>query len=170
MRYTLGQVSRRKTPASRSQIAKAIRSRKPKEMRVRGDGSADDHYMSEQSISNLLSLMAKHGLLVINDDGKVSVSTDGQKAAESEKMFELVLQSSIKTKLAEANTPLEDIDEEIRTISLPLAPDAETIYDRMANRNPAPTISYGEFRRLLYLFACAKGIDRLVRVHYSTGD
>lgn len=139
-------------------------------MKVRGDGSADEHYMSEGSISNLLTLMAKHDLLVIRDDGKVSVSGEGQRAAADPDVFDLVMQSSIKTKLADSNVPLEAIDEEIRAITLPLAPDAETIYDRLANRNPAPTITLGEFRRLLFLFACANGIRRYVRVHYHSGD
>jgi len=112
--------------------------------------------------------MSELNLITIQNGGRVSVTTEVAQAnaAKDADRFDLFVQSSIKTKLADSGVKIVDINGAIRAIRPPLAPDAKTIYDRLAKRNPPPTMKFDMFRQLLYLYACAGGIKRAVRVHY----
>ncbi|NUL21837.1 hypothetical protein [Streptomyces lunaelactis] len=166
MQYALRLVASRKAWVSRSEIAKTIHHVKPDEMKIRGDGSAIEHYMSDHSISNLLTLMSELNLVVIQNDGKVSASATGRKAVDDPEVFKLAVQVSIKKTLKDSGAPIQDVHNTIHAIRPPLAPDAKTIHDRMSRRKPPPEINFEKFRQLLYLYACAGGIERSVRIHY----
>ncbi|MDX2554735.1 hypothetical protein [Streptomyces stelliscabiei] len=169
IQYALRLVVGHSTWDSRSEIVHAIRRAKPMEMKIRGDGSAIEHYMSPQSIGNLLTLMSNLGLIVIQSDGTVSADQEAANAVKNREVFDLLIQASVKSMLEQGGAPIEDVQKTIRTIRLPLVPDSKTIHAKLKTKHKSsPMINLDKFSQLLYLYACAGGLQRNIRVHYTS--
>ncbi|MEU1273485.1 hypothetical protein [Streptomyces sp. NPDC005799] len=171
VRYALRLVARRRMWNSRSEIISAIRRARPDEMKIRGDGSTAEHYMSAQSISNLLSLMDDLDLIAIRNDGAVSLAARAQGAERDSERFDLLIQASVRNVFDDSGTQMADVEEVISTIRLPLVPDAKTIHAKLkAKPKSSMILNVDRFSRLLYLYACAGGIQRNVRVLYNRAE
>ncbi|RSM42656.1 hypothetical protein DMA12_20755 [Amycolatopsis balhimycina DSM 5908] len=168
--YTLRQIVERTRWSSRAEVVEEIRQAKPVEMKIRGDGSSDDHYMSARALDDLLSLMVDLRLVTVDNRGRVSASIEGRRAADDPSIYDLLIKSSIRSLLEQDGCPIGKVLDTVRGIRLPAVPDAKTIHDRLKANNKSMTLNLDRFRRLLYMYACAGGIDRLVRVHYRQAN
>ena len=150
-------------------LSHEIRSRKLRAFRMRGDGSSIDNHMSEASITNILRLMIDLELLETRADSTISISLRGKRCLSSDDTFDQLIVSSINSLLDSKRLPMSTVMDVIEAIKLPNVPDAATIYsDLPKSEREASGITEMEFRRLLFLYANAKGIDRKQRVHYVT--
>ncbi|MFF4421137.1 hypothetical protein ACFY04_10175 [Streptomyces sp. NPDC001549] len=169
--YTLCLIASHPVWDGRSEIIRELLRARPEEMRIRGDGSAVEHYMSAQSISNLLTFMADLDLIVIRSDGSVSIAQRAERAVQDSRAFDLLVQASVRNALEKSGTQMTDVEKVIGAIRLPLVPDAKTIHAKLKVKHKSSVlINVDRFSRLLYLYACAGGIQRIVRVHYGSAE
>ena len=159
------QASRRNEWENKQQLAKKIREAKPREFKVRGDGSSIDHYMKDNSIVQLLDLMIELELLENYAEEKLRLSRKGKNCIKSVEKLKSQVRSSVKSLLQNKRLPLDVIKKEIKKIQLPEVPDAENISERLKKVNHS--VSKELLRRLLFLYACADGIKRKMHVHYE---
>lgn len=141
-----------------------FRKRKLKEFKIRGDGSSIDDYMKEESINNLLLLMRSLELIDVTSNGQVKITDKGLKCKNAEDIYMKQLKSSIKSYFEKKDIPMNKILEVGKSIQYPDVPNADTVYNLIAT--PQQGISEDHFRKMLYLYSCAGGIERKMRVHY----
>ncbi|RAS58959.1 hypothetical protein C8D87_11612 [Lentzea atacamensis] len=165
--YVVRLIDERRVWSSPADVIEAIRQARPVEMKIRGDGSSDDHYMSARTLGRLIAFLFDLKLIIIAHDGEVSTSREGARAAHDQAVFDLLIKSSVRSLLEQGEAPIEKVLDTIRSIHRPAVPDAKTIHGRLKAKNKSIQISLDQFRRLLYLYSKAGGIDRIVRVHYS---
>ena len=123
--------------------------------------------LSEESIARLLEFGLKLGLLDNSDEPAIKVAKATATALKSKKLFKTRVQFAVRSYLEEKGVGIESVHEAIRKIKFPDSPDAETIYKHAyKNSDVDEKIDPREFRKLLYLYSCADGIGRRVRVHY----
>lgn len=168
LKTVLIQAQKQKTWESAENLAAEIRRRKLAPFRMKRDAKAVEDYMKTASIEKLIGIGAELGLVsVAADTGQVSLTDAGAKSLKSEDAFELRIRSSVKSFLQKRHLPLNKIIDLIGDVRLPLVPDAETLHTRAQKLKPTPDIDQDLLRMMLFLLACAKGLKRNVRVHYS---
>ena len=150
---------------TKQQFISNLRGRRIKELKVRGDGSDINDYMKEETIERLIELTRDLGLTQVSDDDKLQLTEKGITSNKSEEDYKRILKSSIKSLLHKMKCPMEKIIEAIKKIRLPDVPDTDTIFSKLKITDPKLTRT--ELRRLLFLYACAEGIKRRMRVHYE---
>ena len=123
--------------------------------------------LSENSISRLLEFALKLGLLDNSDEPVVAVARATGPSLRSEKLFKTRVQFAVRSYLENKGVGIESVYATIENIKFPDSPDAETIYQKIYEAfGEGERIDFQEFRKLLYLYSCADGIGRRVRVHY----
>lgn len=150
---------------SRLGLASEVRQRRLRAFRMRGDGTTIDHYMRAATIGQLVDLLVSFGILDEQTDGALSVSSKGATASRDDGSFDRRIKTDVKAYLARNNCPLTEVAAAVGKIRLPDVPDIGTIYDNLPESGRS--LSEAQLRRLLFLHACAGGINRKTRVHYE---
>ena len=162
---SLRQASRNKEWIDINTLAKEIRKRRLRDFRIRDDGSSIDHYMKEGTICKHLELMVSLELLKKNSDNRITVTSKGRGSIISEDRFNRQIRSSVKSLFESKNLNIQLIKATVEKIKLPDVPDAGTLFDRLNKHDHG--FDENLLRKLLFLYACAKGVGRRVRVHYE---
>ena len=121
--------------------------------------------MSEPSIYRLIQLLSDLTLVRIGPNGNVTMMTEAARALQSQSAFANKVDSAIRSLFAKKGVPLTAINSAIKDIDYPEVPDAPTIYQKLGDG--ARGISESQFKRLIFLLACAGGAERSIHVHYS---
>lgn len=157
-----------------TELAGSIRESKPEEFRIRLEGTTVDFYMKVASIRRLLTLLIELELADGLPENKIKINNVGSNCLQSDDHFANQIRSSVTTLLHKGGIELDDVRKAIKQIHLPDIPDADNIFAKVSdNAQKADkdiTIDADRFRTMMYLFAIAKGIDRIVRVHYRFED
>ena len=135
-----------------------------KEFKLKLNGANIDAYMQEKSIIGLIDLMIDLDLLR-NNANIISMTSNGLKCINSEDNFKMQIRSSVMSLLQSKNIPLSLIIESINKILLPNVPNIETIYENLSSQAKG-FINLNLLRRLLFLLACAEGVNRVWTVYY----
>lgn len=168
LKAALQQTRKKDTWPNVHDLASEIRRRRLAPYRMRGDGSSQDHFMHDDAIESLLDLARNLQLIDERPDGTVAITSRATSALTSEDAFARQIRSSVKSYLNQCALPLEQLLDLIANIRLPDVPDAATIFERSQELTPKPNLDVGTLRMLLFLFALAGGMKRLLRVHYTS--
>jgi len=169
LRAGLQHAKRRKRWASLTDLTADILDRKPSAFRRRSGAAADPaNYLQDPAIRTILKWAGTFGLLEENDEGAVRLTETGLAALASDDAFARQIRAAVKSYLESRGLPMEVILELINGIALPDVPDAETIADAAAKRQPPTDLLNSELRTLLFMLSCAAGLDRKVKVFYGS--
>ena len=167
MRIALQKAGEQDSWPNERDLAEAIRTSRPPEFKMRGDGSSEDDFMKAPSITRLIRFAADLGLIQRSGSNEsVSLTASGRRSLQSDGTYRRQIQSSAKSLLEAKGASLDVLETEINGVALPDVPDADTLFERM---EPQVDLTEDDLRRLLFLLACAEGIDRVTRVHYRIG-
>jgi hypothetical protein len=159
-----------------TELAESIRDREPRplEFKIRGDGTSIDDYMKAASIRRVLTWLTDLELADGLPENKIKINTAGSNCLQSDDLCANQIRASVTSLLHKRGIELDEVRAAIKQIKLPDIPDADRIYavitDDAQKAHKDVTIDVGRFRTLMYLFATAKGADRIVRVHYKFDD
>lgn len=162
----LQQASKRSKWNDEGALAKHIRNQRLRIYKIRGDGSSIDDYMKEDTIAQLILFMKDLELCKKTRDNILLLTSKGKKCLDSEEKFKRQIRSSVKSFLQSESLPMEVILEEMTKIKLPEVPDARTIFERIKDRDHK--VDEKLLRKVLFLYACAEGIERKLRIHYES--
>lgn len=143
----------------------AIRAARSRDFKVRGDGTSDDDYMSAASIGRLVTLIDDLGLTATVSK-QVFLTAPGRRCAEGGTLMASQIRSSVDSVLESYGIDRARLKKAISKIRLPSVPDAVTLFEGIGSAGPKVSIPLERFRTLLFLSACADGMERVVKVHY----
>lgn len=123
-----------------------------------------DAFMKEKSIISIIDLMVDLDLFK-NNGSNITFTPNGQKCINSESNYIMQIRSSVMSLMQSKKAPLSSIIGFINEIMLPDVPNTESIYRKLSD-DAKELISLSLFRRLLFLLACAEGVDRVWTVYY----
>ena len=168
MRAGLQHAKRRRSWASITELITNIQESRSPAFRRSSDGTDRGIPLKPASIRSALKWGITFGLLEEDSEGTVRLTDKGWTAAESDDDgFARQIRAAVKSHFENHGLPLDVVLELIDGITLPDVPDAETIANRAARRQPPPDLSNAELRTLLFMLSRATGLDRRVKVFYG---
>lgn len=163
IRTALSRANQKKSWSNLAELRDAIRKSKPDEFIIDGE------VLKEKTVDRILQLMIDLGVLVQRANQSIDIPASSRTALESDDKFSRKVQSGVRSYLERCGVEVGDMISAIRGIKYPDTPDAETIYSCVYSDTQESTrqLTLQSFTRLLYLYACANGIRRKVRIHYE---
>jgi hypothetical protein len=175
LRIVLQHIRDNPDTSSVTALAADVRRRRLMDFRVRGEGRGIEDFMSESSIRRLIRLLQDLGLVSIDEREAIALMPPGAPFLRSDTQYKAKIDTATRTLLLNRGMSLVRVQAAIDRIQPPRAPDAATIFeeistpDNLSTRdNLTPSLNSETFSRLLFLLACAGGLERTVHVHYHT--
>lgn len=167
IRAAVQHAKRRNQWESLAELVRDILDRKVAAFRRSGEDDPNAEYVRPPTVRTVLGWARTFGLVAEDGDGHVEITDKGRRALQSEEDFALHVKASVKSHLDNQGLPFADLIEIIDAIALPDAPDAETLAERVAKRQPRPDLSAAELRALLFMLARCGALERRVKVFYG---
>lgn len=108
------------------------------------------------------------GLIEEDKAEQVSITGKGRRSLDTDKDFALHIRAGVINYLDDVKLSFADLKTIIDAIVLPEVPDAETIAERVARRQPAADISVASLRAVLFMLGKCGALSRKVRVFYGS--
>jgi len=168
IRAAVHHASRRAQWDSLTTLAQDIIDRKVAAFRRSAANDPKQVYVRLPTVRGVVIWARTFGLIEEDGNGQVRITTKGERSLSTDKDFALHIRAAAINYLDDVKLPFVDLKTVIDGIVLPEVPDAETLAERVAKRQPAPEISVADLRAVLFMLGKCGALSRKIRVFYGS--